>query len=55
MMDIHAILKQLPHRYPFLLVDRVIELRGDEYFDLGIRYEDYLASETRLARVGKTA
>jgi len=37
------------------LVDRVIELRGDEYFDLGIRYEDYLASETRLARVGKTA
>ena len=26
MMDIHAILKQLPHRYPFLLVDRVIEL-----------------------------
>jgi 3-hydroxyacyl-[acyl-carrier-protein] dehydratase len=26
MMDIHKILKQLPHRYPFLLVDRVIEL-----------------------------
>jgi len=26
MMDIHQILKQLPHRYPFLLVDRVIEL-----------------------------
>jgi 3-hydroxyacyl-[acyl-carrier-protein] dehydratase len=26
MMDIHEILKQLPHRYPFLLVDRVIEL-----------------------------
>ena len=26
MMDIHAILKQLPHRYPFLLVDRVVEL-----------------------------
>ena len=24
-MDIHAVLKQLPHRYPFLLVDRVIE------------------------------
>ena len=23
MMDIHKILKQLPHRYPFLLVDRV--------------------------------
>lgn len=26
MMDIHAILKQLPHRYPFLLVDKVVEL-----------------------------
>lgn len=26
MMDIHEILKQLPHRYPFLLVDRVLEV-----------------------------
>ena len=26
MMDIHEILKQLPHRYPFLLVDRVLEI-----------------------------
>ncbi len=26
MMDIHTILKQLPHRYPFLLVDRVLEI-----------------------------
>lgn len=25
-MDIHRILKKLPHRYPFLLVDRVLEL-----------------------------
>ena len=25
-MDIHQILKQLPHRYPFLLVDRVLEI-----------------------------
>ena len=25
-MDIHAIIKRLPHRYPFLLVDRVLEL-----------------------------
>ena len=25
-MDIHKILKQLPHRYPILLVDRVLEL-----------------------------
>jgi 3-hydroxyacyl-[acyl-carrier-protein] dehydratase len=25
-MDIHEILKKLPHRYPILLVDRVLEL-----------------------------
>ncbi|MGH8259589.1 MAG: 3-hydroxyacyl-ACP dehydratase FabZ [Steroidobacteraceae bacterium] len=29
-MDILAILKQLPHRYPFLLVDRVLELNRGE-------------------------
>jgi 3-hydroxyacyl-[acyl-carrier-protein] dehydratase len=26
MMDIHQILKRLPHRYPILLVDRVLEI-----------------------------
>jgi len=26
MMDIHKILKQLPHRYPVWLVDRVISI-----------------------------
>jgi len=25
-MDIHAILTRLPHRYPFLMVDRVLEI-----------------------------
>ena len=29
-MDIHQILKRLPHRYPFLLVDRVLELETDK-------------------------
>jgi 3-hydroxyacyl-[acyl-carrier-protein] dehydratase len=28
MMDIHQILRQLPHRYPILLVDRVLELES---------------------------
>jgi 3-hydroxyacyl-[acyl-carrier-protein] dehydratase len=28
--DIREILRLLPHRYPFLLVDRVINIRGDE-------------------------
>jgi len=29
-LDIAEILKTLPHRYPFLMVDRIINLRGDE-------------------------
>ena len=28
MMDIHQILKSLPHRYPILLVDRVLEIEA---------------------------
>ncbi len=30
MMDIQYILKQLPHRYPFLLVDKVVELERNQ-------------------------
>jgi 3-hydroxyacyl-[acyl-carrier-protein] dehydratase len=29
-MDIHKILEKLPHRYPFLLVDRVLELEENK-------------------------
>ena len=32
-MDIQAVMKQLPHRYPFLLVDRVIACVPGEYFE----------------------
>ncbi|MBK1623665.1 3-hydroxyacyl-ACP dehydratase FabZ [Afifella marina] len=28
--DIHGILQALPHRYPFLMVDRIRDIRGDE-------------------------
>jgi 3-hydroxyacyl-[acyl-carrier-protein] dehydratase len=28
--DISLILKSLPHRYPFLMVDRIISMRGDD-------------------------
>jgi beta-hydroxyacyl-ACP dehydratase FabZ len=35
MLDIHQILKILPHRYPFLLVDRILEMRPD--FIVGIK------------------
>ncbi len=34
--DVAAILKLLPHRYPFLMVDRVIDIRGDD-FGIGIK------------------
>jgi 3-hydroxyacyl-[acyl-carrier-protein] dehydratase len=28
--DIHRVLKLLPHRYPFLMIDRIIDINGDE-------------------------
>ena len=30
MMDIHQVMKHLPHRYPFLLIDRVIDYKPGE-------------------------
>ncbi len=35
-LELQDILRLLPHRYPFLLIDRVIEIRGDE-FCIGIK------------------
>ncbi len=29
--DIYDILRLLPHRYPFLMVDRVVDMRGDDH------------------------
>src|ERR1017187_5622382 len=34
--DIVTVLKMLPHRYPFLMIDRVIDIRGDEH-GIGIK------------------
>src|SRR5919108_5329707 len=34
--DILRLLSSLPHRYPFLMIDRVIEARGDE-FGIGVK------------------
>jgi len=34
--DIQRLLQSLPHRYPFLMIDRVIEARGDD-FGIGIK------------------
>lgn len=30
MLDVNDILKRIPHRYPFLLVDRIVEIHGAE-------------------------
>ncbi|MBI3771204.1 MAG: 3-hydroxyacyl-ACP dehydratase FabZ [Gammaproteobacteria bacterium] len=30
-LDIHEVLEHLPHRYPFLLIDRVIDYKVGEY------------------------
>ncbi|MFD2111257.1 3-hydroxyacyl-ACP dehydratase FabZ [Thiorhodococcus fuscus] len=30
-MDIHKVLSLLPHRYPFLLVDKVVDFKADDY------------------------
>ena len=30
MLDVKEILKLIPHRYPFLLVDRIVEIHGSE-------------------------
>src|SRR6476661_4054716 len=35
-VDIAEILKLLPHRYPFLMVDRIVNLRGDD-FAIGVK------------------
>jgi 3-hydroxyacyl-[acyl-carrier-protein] dehydratase len=41
-IGIHEILAALPHRYPFLMVDRIIEIRGDES---GIGIKNVTANE----------
>ena len=35
-IDIAGILRAIPHRYPFLMVDRIIAIRGDD-FAIGIK------------------
>lgn len=35
-VDINGILKTLPHRYPFLLIDRIVNIRSD-YSGIGIK------------------
>src|SRR3982750_2917625 len=44
-IGIHEILAALPHRYPFLLVDRIIDIRGDEH---GIGIKNVTANEPQF-------
>jgi 3-hydroxyacyl-[acyl-carrier-protein] dehydratase len=39
-IDIQRIMHLLPHRYPFLLVDKIVEIRGSE-FCIGIKNVTY--------------
>ena len=39
-VGIAAILKSLPHRYPFLMVDRIVQIRGED-FGVGIKNVTY--------------
>ncbi|MGC1465356.1 MAG: 3-hydroxyacyl-ACP dehydratase FabZ [Pseudolabrys sp.] len=43
--DIAQIIKMLPHRYPFLMVDRVIDIHGDER---GIGIKNVTANEPQF-------
>jgi len=43
--DISRILKSLPHRYPFLMVDRIVQMRGD---DFGIGIKNVTANEPQF-------
>jgi 3-hydroxyacyl-[acyl-carrier-protein] dehydratase len=43
--DIHEILKFLPHRFPFVMIDRVIDIHGDES---GIGIKNITANEPQF-------
>ncbi|MGB6467750.1 MAG: 3-hydroxyacyl-[acyl-carrier-protein] dehydratase FabZ, partial [Xanthobacteraceae bacterium] len=34
--DIQEILRLLPHRYPFLMIDRIVDIQGEEH-GIGIK------------------
>jgi len=44
-IGISEILAVLPHRYPFLLVDRIVDIRGDEH---GIGIKNVTANEPQF-------
>jgi 3-hydroxyacyl-[acyl-carrier-protein] dehydratase len=43
--DIATILRTLPHRYPFLMVDRIVNIKGDEH---GVGIKNVTANEPQF-------
>jgi 3-hydroxyacyl-[acyl-carrier-protein] dehydratase len=43
--DIREILRLLPHRYPFLMVDRIVDIRGEEH---GVGIKNVTANEPQF-------
>lgn len=43
--DIQKIIEVLPHRYPFLLVDRIVDMRGADY---GVGIKNVTANEPQF-------
>ena len=50
--DILEIMKLLPHRYPFLLVDKIIEIDGD---DSAIGIKNVTANEPHFTEIGRAS
>src|SRR5580698_899060 len=44
--DIGEILKLLPHRYPFVMIDRIVDIRGEEH---GIGIKNVTINEPQFA------
>ena len=45
-VDIREILRLLPHRYPFVMIDRIIDIRGEEH---GIGIKNVTANEPQFS------
>jgi len=43
--DINEILRMLPHRYPFVMIDRIIDIRGEDH---GIGIKNVTANEPQF-------
>ncbi len=43
--EIREILRLLPHRYPFVMIDRIVDIRGEEY---GVGIKNVTANEPQF-------